>query len=347
MDAKRKAEEMVVAVQAKKPKTDLVAKNTSNSIQITGPPRTSALAAPIMQLSGHQGEVLCGAFHPDGESLVTAGMDRKIMFWKVYGECENFGELSGHKNAITDLTFSTDGSMLYTASADKFVICWDLNVGEKLKKFKGHTAFVNSVAASRRGPSMVATVGDDCAINVWDQRVRRPVSTFTNSFQVTSVTFNDTAEQVITGGIDNDLKVWDIRKNAMLYRLRGHTDTVTGLSLSPDGSYVLSNAMDNTLRIWDVRAYAPTERCIKILKGHQHNFEQSLLRCGWSADGRRVTCGSSDRHVHVWDTTTRALLYRLPGHRGAVNEVAFHPKEPIILSVSNDKQIFLGEIEGV
>ena len=31
--------------------------------------------------------------------------------------------------------------------------------------------------------------------------------------QVTSVTFNDTAEQVITGGIDNDIKVrnlqWD------------------------------------------------------------------------------------------------------------------------------------------
>ena len=28
--------------------------------------------------------------------------------------------------------------------------------------------------------------------------------------------------------------------------MRGHTDTVTGIELSPDGSYLLSTAMDNT-----------------------------------------------------------------------------------------------------
>jgi WD40 repeat protein len=28
----------------------------------------------------------------------------------------------------------------------------------------------------------------------------------------------------------------------------GHTDTVTGMALSPDGSFVLTNAMDNTVR---------------------------------------------------------------------------------------------------
>lgn len=60
----------------------------------------------------------------------------------------------------------------------------------------------------------------------------------------------------------------------MLYKLKGHTDTITGLSLSPDGSYILSNAMDNTLKIWDVRPFAPYERCVKILSGHQHNFEK-------------------------------------------------------------------------
>lgn len=86
-------------------------------------------------------------------------------------------------------------------------------------------------------------------------------------FQVTTVTFNDTAEQVLSGGIDNEIKVWDIRKKEILYTLRGHTDTVTGLSLSPDGSYILSNSMDNTIRIWDVRPYAPQERCVKIFTG--------------------------------------------------------------------------------
>jgi Prp8 binding protein len=38
-------------------------------------------------------------------------------------------------------------------------------------------------------------------------------------------------------------------------------------------------------------------------------------------------------------------VYRLPGHSGCVNDVAFHPTEPIVASASNDKTIFLGEIE--
>ena len=28
--------------------------------------------------------------------------------------------------------------------------------------------------------------------------------------------------------------------------MRGHTDTITGMELSPDGSYLLSNGMDNS-----------------------------------------------------------------------------------------------------
>ena len=41
-------------------------------------------------------------------------------------------------------------------------------------------------------------------------------------------------------------QVWDLRKNAVVYKMRGHTDTITGMELSPDGSYLLSNGMDNS-----------------------------------------------------------------------------------------------------
>lgn len=119
---------------------------------------------------------------------------------------------------------------------------------------------------------------------------------------------------------------------------------LTGMQLSPDGSYLLTNSMDCTLRIWDMRPYAPQNRCVKILEGHQHNFEKNLLRCSWSADGSMVTAGSSDCMVNIWDTTTRWIVYKLPGHTGSVNECAFHPREPIVGSCSSDKQIYLGEI---
>lgn len=307
--------------------------------------RTSSLESPIMLLSGHQGDIFSLQFHPDGHFLASAGFERIIYLWNTYGECENFACMSGHTGAVTQLCFSTGGDQLYTSSTDKTVAVWDMASGLRIRKLKGHTAFVNCVSAARRGDPLLVSGADDSCVRLWDARRRGCSSTLQNTYQVTAVTFNDTAEQVMSSGLDNEIKVWDIRKNAVLYQMRGHTDTVTGASLSADGSYLLTNSMDNSLRVWDVRPYAPVERCVKIYSGHQHNFEKNLLRCSWSPDGLRVTAGSADRHVYVWDTTSRRIIYKLPGHNGSVNDVCFHPHEPILASASSDKQIYLGELE--
>ncbi len=95
--------------------------------------------------------------------------------------------------------------------------------------------------------------------------------------------------QVYTAGLENVIKAWDLRKSAVALTLKGHSDTVTGLRVSPDGTHLLSNSMDNTLRMWDMRPYAPANRCTKVFTGHQHSFEKNLLRCDWSADGTKVT----------------------------------------------------------
>ena len=42
---------------------------------------------------------------------------------------------------------------------------------------------------------------------MWDARKKGCLNTFQCTYQVTAATFNDTAEQIICGGIDNELKV--------------------------------------------------------------------------------------------------------------------------------------------
>lgn len=54
-----------------------------------------------------------------------------------------------------------------------------------------------------------------------------------------------------------------------------------------------------------------------------------MLRVSWSPDGDRIAAGSADKFVYVWETSTKKILYKLPGHLGSVNEVEFHPNEPI------------------
>ena len=58
-------------------------------------------------------------------------------------------------------------------------------------------------------------------------------------------------------------------------------------------------------------------------------FLQNLLHCAWSPDGAMVAAGSADRFVYIWDTTSRRIMYKLPGHLGSVNDVDFHKLEPI------------------
>ncbi len=39
-------------------------------------------------LQGHTGEILDLKFSQDGHSLASSGVDKTILLWRVYGDCE-------------------------------------------------------------------------------------------------------------------------------------------------------------------------------------------------------------------------------------------------------------------
>ncbi|KAI8974749.1 WD domain protein [Pilobolus umbonatus] len=306
--------------------------------------RTSSLAAPVIQLTGHQGDIYSCEFDPTGEHIASAGYDRQIYLWNVYGDIKNYGLIKGHSNAIMELHWSKDSSQIYSCSADKSICISDVTTGDRVRRWRGHTGIVNSCHVGRH-QDLVVSGSDDCTIKVWDPRDKHAVYSIDTDYQVTSVSFNGQGDQIFSGGLDNEVRVWDMRKQEQVYTMKGHMDTIAGMKLSPDGSYLLTNAMDNTVRLWDVKPFAPTERCLKVFEGAPHGFEKNLIRPCWSTDGSQIACGSADRTVVIWQVDTRKILYKLPGHKGCVNDVDWHPKEPIIMSASTDKTIFLGEVK--
>jgi Prp8 binding protein len=54
-----------------------------------------------------------------------------------------------------------------------------------------------------------------------------------------------------------------------------------------------------------------------------------LLRVAWSPDSQMISAGSADKFLYIWETNSGQIAFKLPGHIGSVNDVDFHPKEPI------------------
>jgi Prp8 binding protein len=306
-----------------------------------------------MLLSGHAGPVYGLAFSPDGSTLASASGDRSIFLWSVGpGGCENEAVLGGHRNAALDVAWACAGDRLASASADASVRAWDPLTGTQVKRWGGHGGIVNAVSAAAALP-LVVSGSDDGTARVWDLRSKRAAATLAApasaasaaACPVLAVAMSREGDTVFSAGVANAVTAWDLRApGEPAFSLAGHADSVTGLALNPAGTHLLSNAMDNTLRAWDVRPFAPPERCTAVFVGHTHSAEKGLLRAAWSGDGRWVSGGSADAAVHVWEASSGAPAYRLPGHEGAVHAVAFHPTDPVLASAGADTNIFLGEL---
>ncbi|KAK3395210.1 WD40-repeat-containing domain protein [Podospora didyma] len=317
----------------------------SNAL-VQAAPRTSGLLAPVMELSGHTGEIFSAKFDPSGNLIASGSMDRTIMLWRTYGDCENYGVLSGHKGAILDLQWSRDSEIIFSASADTHLASWDLTSGTRIRRYVGHEEIVNSLDMSKRGEDMFISGSDDGTIGIWDPRTKNAVDYIETEFPITAVAISEAGNEIYSGGIDNDIKVWDIRKKAVVYSMLGHQDTVTSLRVSPDSQQLLSYSMDSTARTWDIRPFAPAERHIRTFAGAPLGLEKNLIHGSWDKDGKKIAVGAGDGTVVIWASDTGSLLYKLPGHKGTVNCAEFSPgTDPLILSGSSDRNMLLGELK--
>jgi Prp8 binding protein len=151
----------------------------------------------------------------------------------------------------------------------------------------------------------------------------------------------------LQGGIDNTIYSYDIRNTELpLMTLHSHQDTVTSLSTSPSGSFLLSNGMDSQVCIHDIRPFCqnPT-RLVRTFQGAPHGYEKNLIRAAWDQQNEEfILAGAADRTVVVWEVKSGRIVYKLPGHKGCVNDVDWHPREPVIVSASTDGMLYLGEL---
>jgi WD40 repeat protein len=145
------------------------------------------------------------------------------------------------------------------------------------------------------------------------------------------VSFSPDGKRIVSGSVDNTLKVWDAQTGQETLTLKGHADDVNSVSFSPDGKRIVSGSDDETVKVWD--AQTGQERL--TLKGHS----STVTSVSFSPDGKRIVSGSYDNTLKVWDAQTGQETLTLKGHSDSVTSVSFSPDGKRIVSGSDDKTL--------
>ncbi|KAG8831834.1 hypothetical protein FRC18_005874 [Serendipita sp. 400] len=107
--------------------------------------------------------------------------------------------------------------------------------------------------------------------------------------QPVDVSDSKPAPILVTGSLDNTIRVWDVESGRVLNTLFGHIEGVW--AVAGDKLRIISGSHDRTIKIWD----RDTGACQTTLVGHR-----GAVTCVALTDDKIVS-GSDDGDVKIWD----------------------------------------------
>jgi len=283
----------------------------------------TATASELMTIQAGAGWIRSLAFSPDGRMLVT-GLSLKSWDVTTGRELRAFDSFG----AVWSIAFSPDGKRFAAGTKERTASIWDVNTGEELILFKGHTGEVRAVAWSPDG-QLLATGSADRTIKLWNIATGQELATLKGHLShVWSVAFSPDGKQLATCSDDYTVKAWDIAAVLKPNILRFNNFRVFAVGFSPDGRK-LAAVGGRGAKLWN----AITGEELAILDGHTRPTESVTF----SPDGKRIATASQDRTVKLWDAATGQELITLKGHSDTVHSVKFSPDAQRLVTCSADQ----------
>jgi WD40 repeat protein len=151
------------------------------------------------------------------------------------------------------------------------------------------------------------------------------------------VAWSSDGKRVVTAGLDNVARVWDLESRTVVHTISGHTGPIHCVQFSVDSTRVLVASADNTARIWLLP---------QLAEAHRFTTPGKAMRAAqYTLENRWVLTGGDDPVVRLWDANNGLKVRDFLGHKGPVLALAVRPRGPSqALSASLDNSLRLWNI---
>lgn len=246
----------------------------------------------------------------------------------------------GHSRPLAEIQFSPmtpDGLFLISACLDKQPMLRDGVTGDWIGTFSGHKGAVWSAKLNLQA-TRAATGSADFTAKLWDAITGKELHTFDHKHIVKTVDFSKDGTQLLTGGMEKLLRVYDLAAYSKepLLCLKNPA-TVRKALWQPDGQHILTGTDDGVLRLWDVRT-GKAEQEISVDDDTSRIMDMEL-----SQDKSTLTVVSG-KGVAFYDTNTFTLIKNFK-YDIEMEAASLHPEKHCFVAGGADMWVRLFDFE--
>ena len=189
----------------------------------------------------------------DGNSrFAAASHDWKVTLWNAAQPGAPVHVIDAHDSATHAIAFGTTpkGPILVSGSADRTVKLWNLDTLDTVRRYRGHSDFVTSVAIANGGTTY-ASGGLDGSIRLWSpnsSRAQRRL--YGHRGRVGALSFSPAGDTLVSAGEDGQIRIWDFKRGRTAKTLVASAGSARTVTFSPDGQNIASAGQDGIVRLW-------------------------------------------------------------------------------------------------
>ncbi len=254
---------------------------------------------------------------------------------------------TGHSSFLDFVLLHPNGRHILT-SGDNRAVLWDLDTGNVLQTYEGHTDKVASAAFSPDGKQILTNAGRTAIL--WDLTSGRQVRRFRDVNG--KVAFSPDGRRLAIGET-----FWDAASGKSLGTVGGRFN-VMALQFSPDSQQILLGGYRSTeggnrgeAQLWDVA----TRQLVRTFQGSTQRRVETLA---FSADGKRIATGTPAwgrdpgetennyaAELIIWETSTGRKLRTFPRLSSDPRCLVFTPDGRGLFGQAEEEAVVLWDVE--